>query len=364
MFDCESDKVLIKNVAIRSITLNGDRGDHIILNNHVPLWAKSNRFQVGQKVSVFLNDAIIPLDIIKKIDPFEYLIKEESSGMFTFNQKKMFGKNTCALILESSVEFDETSIKKRSKTEKQTGNFPTDIIEPGDEINILVKPHILDPILASTGGVIVNLKYDGTQLTIIRKDDKSFIFCSRNKILGTEIQTEIKGTQGVETQGTETQGTEINSVSLQPYSTFLNNNRSLIENVEPGMVLQGELTGPKINKNRLGFTCLHFFVFNIKFRGQYLNFDEMKQHCDKMGFEVVEEIRRFAIPPTLDELNDLANATKYGNKEGEGIVVRSLLNSRQSCKIINQNYNDCCYEPTKAATTSNRIKKAAPATVD
>ena len=113
------------------------------------------------------------------------------------------------------------------------------------------------------------------------------------------------------------------------------------------IVIQGELAGPGINKNRPGLKDTNLFVFNVWVDGKFVGVKEMVTVCEKLGLNTVpiEEVMMFE--HSLEWLLERAKGKYAGtNNEKEGIVIRPttpclspLLGFRQlSVKIINNNF--------------------------
>lgn len=115
----------------------------------------------------------------------------------------------------------------------------------------------------------------------------------------------------------------------------------------PNYALQGEICGPKIQRNLLKLNKNTFYVFGVFDLKQrcWLSFHDMVSVCAKLHIPTVEFVQRgdcFAMD--LKELLKLAQGV-YPNttNQREGIVVRSIDRSI-SFKVISNAYrlkNDC-----------------------
>lgn len=121
----------------------------------------------------------------------------------------------------------------------------------------------------------------------------------------------------------------------------------------PDLVLQGEISGPGINKNRLALSSRKFQVFNVwnRKQGMYLPWDEVKTVATDLGVPVVPVLFE---NKTLEEcgfkqwrdLLDFANPRRYPDdktgKDGnwsEGLVCKGTVESVfYSFKVVSQNY--------------------------
>jgi RNA ligase (TIGR02306 family) len=95
------------------------------------------------------------------------------------------------------------------------------------------------------------------------------------------------------------------------------------------LAIQGEITGPNVNSNRMGLKELTFSVFDVfDVDNQcYFGYDEMCAFCAQLGLTTVPVLYRGpanALNLTLEGYLDLANKTEYGPGEpAEGVVVTS-----------------------------------------
>lgn len=115
----------------------------------------------------------------------------------------------------------------------------------------------------------------------------------------------------------------------------------------PDLALQGEITGPAVNKNRLGLSELHFQVFNIwnMKRGRYLPWDEVKAVAEELEVPVVPVLFE---GKTLEEcgfhkwqdLMAFVNPRKYANGFwSEGAVCKGFVEGEfTSFKIVSREY--------------------------
>lgn len=107
------------------------------------------------------------------------------------------------------------------------------------------------------------------------------------------------------------------------------NNGALLDLVvdQPWLAIQGELVGPGIQNNRLGFTEHRCLVFNIYDRkaGEYLTLAEMVELSEAWGFTLVPVLEiGYLFNYDQDQLLALAEGKYNGTKnEREGIVIRS-----------------------------------------
>lgn len=120
-------------------------------------------------------------------------------------------------------------------------------------------------------------------------------------------------------------------------------------------VIQGEICGGKIQKNKYKIDGLKFFVFNVKINGVQLSIKDMVQYCKERGLEHVPVLDYNYILPiapiigesgegkdfqhTVRKMVDYSegNSVLYKTKR-EGIVVRLNENPRVSFKVINPKF--------------------------
>ena len=117
------------------------------------------------------------------------------------------------------------------------------------------------------------------------------------------------------------------------------------------IILQGEVVGPGIQKNRLNVKDVDFLLFDVVFideQGRYADLEELQAVAKDLGLKTVEvcqkEIRFDSL--TIDGLLEMAKGKYTGtNNNREGIVIRpckvkysEVLGGRLSCKVVNNEY--------------------------
>lgn len=203
--------------------------------------------------------------------------------------------------------------------------FPTDIVPKTDEERVQSVPHILNHFKGLN--VIATLKHDGTSATYFWDAEQNRLrVCSRNMEKETEDE----------------------SVYWQVLKTQPDIVRLCREN--PMLVFQGEITGPGIQKNRMGRKQPVFTLFNVFDRddGTYIPQYYAKFLLDGYDVPWVETVYEWSeFDATIEELLTLAKGDYPGTKNPrEGIVLRPLmeekyvyvLGGRLSCKVINNDY--------------------------
>ena len=117
--------------------------------------------------------------------------------------------------------------------------------------------------------------------------------------------------------------------------------------LKKNIVIQGELCGPGIQKNKLKLDTHKLFVFNVIEDGRQYSLQEMIDFCNKLDLSVVPIISTNWIAefPNMDKnqiIDAMVEMFKGNNiitkDEREGIVVRLNENPRVSFKVINPNY--------------------------
>ena len=117
--------------------------------------------------------------------------------------------------------------------------------------------------------------------------------------------------------------------------------------VYPSLVFQGEVYGPKIQKNRLQVkdNCLTIFNVFDQESQKYLDFSDLREKCRQLDLPLVEVLEAgdsFAY--STEELLEKSRGQYRGTRNHrEGIVVRSLKEimtekERLSFKVINNDY--------------------------
>lgn len=198
------------------------------------------------------------------------------------------------------------------KVGQKAGNFPS-FIPKTDEIRIQSAMHLLDRI--EKQDIYVTVKCDGTSATYYKLNNE-FGVCSRNRKVkpGDNVYWEIA-------------------------------ERYMLDGVIPeGFAVQGEICGPRIQKNRLRLESIDLFVFNIFDikAGKYLGYRDIQNFCNDHGLKTVPlefEAQVYGIfDNTLETWLERARGKYKGtNVNREGIVVRTI-NKGVSFKVLNNDY--------------------------
>ena len=207
------------------------------------------------------------------------------------------------------------------------GVFPEHIVPKTDELRLQSYMFLLDAMKKRGGDVAATLKYDGTSATFFCEDGVVHA-CSRNF-------DQRPGNGSVYWKVAEKYGL------------------AKVFEQHPGIVLQGEITAPGIQKNRLGQNGPHLNIFNIWHRdfNSFYSVADVQGLCDKWGLQPVDIVCTWGEvsfqTETLESLLELAKGFYSGTKNHrEGIVVRPLhqvifeprIGTPLSFKVINNDY--------------------------
>lgn len=197
--------------------------------------------------------------------------------------------------------------------------FPTNLVSKTDETRVQSIPKVLDRLKGSE--YYITVKCDGTSGTfLIDPYTHEFLCCSRNLV--------------------RKQPKNINSCPYWSLATRYNLQEKLIDK-RSEYAIQGEICGPKIQKNLMNLVKAELFVFNVVHipTRKVLPYEELKQFCLELGLTMVPLVEignNFNY--TLDELLKKSEGKYKGSKsQREGIVVRSK-DQYHSFKVINNKY--------------------------
>lgn len=298
---------------------------------------KKGEYKVGDQV------IFIPIDTV--IEPAEWnrflWDKKDPTKPIRIKTAKLRGAISQGVVFPTSItniteEEQLPEALKVSKYEKPipahlagqvAGDFPTHLVSKTDEDNLKSNIEVLDE-LKEADFVEATLKIDGTSATYIKELDGSFRVCSRN--------LELKDTES--------------NVHWQMARKY-----NIMDNLNPGYAIQGEISGPGIQGNPAGFEEVQFNVFNVI--NLYLRKPIDRDSWDQVFTDIPYVFKywrwnkeEFA-KETIDSLQEFVNEVKYGNgRYVEGLVFRGIkdgkimysktLQKMLSVKIINQNYKD------------------------
>ena len=299
----------------------------------------ANKYAVGEKVIYIEADALLPAKKkwTKGIKPKNLRIKSTKQYKEVFHGAVMKldtlnNVENFKLKLEDLDEgFDLTEIMEVTKFEEDPEQaakdlekkFPSDLIEKSDEIRLQSNPKYFE--IFEGKEFYSSLKYDGSSGTfLIHPETKKFLVCSRNLVIDEKekknIYWDVANKYDIKTK---------------------------LEKFEGKYAIQGEIYGPKINKNRLEEKEIKIAVFTIKNikDNYYLDFKELVQVCKDMDLPMVEVIEEGIFKyKTVEEMVDKSKGLYPGtNYPREGLVYRLKENwnknkLRASFKVINDDY--------------------------
>ena len=327
---------------ITSLTKIGEKGQEefaTVLGWKVLVHA--NQFNVGEKIIFFEIDSILPngKKWTKKIKPknlhiktsksyneiiqgcimkLNILLKEENFLKLNLKIEDLEEGYDLTDILEVK-KFDENSEEGQKELEKV---FPSQLIEKSDEIRCQSNLNYIE--LFAGKEFYSSLKYDGSSATyLIEPTTQKFRVCSRNM------------------------GLNLNDKNIYNEIATKYDIKNKLLKYEGKYAIQGEIYGPKVNKNPLQVTELKLAVFTIKDikNNYYLGFDEMTKLCKEMDLPMVEVIEEGIFNyKTVEELV-LKSKGNYPGTNGprEGLVYRVKKDwnkdgKRLSFKVINDDY--------------------------
>jgi hypothetical protein len=126
-------------------------------------------------------------------------------------------------------------------------------------------------------------------------------------------------------------------------------NEILVGTGTPGIVVQGECCGPKIQKNKYQLAEQHLFVFNLVFDGVRYTLDQMQIFCERNGLRTVPIISESwtfkdggrSVPEVVKELVAMSIGPSVLNRDSprEGLVFRLKEDPSVSFKVINPEFS-------------------------
>ena len=300
----------------------GDLAVYIEISSIVPehpvfefLRARHWKVKTIRLLGVLSQGLALPVDVLYRLTP---ILLEAIDDDFSW----LPGMDVTEYV---GVTRWEPTVDAKINGSGRVRTFPTDIVPKTDEERVQSVPHILNHFKGLN--VIATLKHDGTSATYFWDAEQNRLrVCSRNMEKETEDE----------------------SVYWQVLKTQPDIVRLCREN--PMLVFQGEITGPGIQKNRMGRKQPVFTLFNVFDRddGNYIPQYYAKFLLDGYELPWVETVYEWSeFDATIDELLELAKGFYPGTKNPrEGIVLRRLmeekyvyvLGGRLSCKVINNDY--------------------------
>ena len=207
------------------------------------------------------------------------------------------------------------------------GNFPA-FLHKTDETRLQSEPRVLDEAISKGLVLVGTLKMDGTSFTAYRRDS-DFGVCSRNLDL---------------------KETEDNAHWRMARKLKL---EEILRSEPRNLSIQGEMVGPGIQGNRMGFKEVDLYLFNLYDidTGKYLGYKELIEFGQKHNIKVVDtksviQFDNDMEPKDVNHLLNIANNLNYDNgTPAEGIVWRpatetysDVLKGRMSFKTISNRF--------------------------
>ncbi|BBM82346.1 RNA ligase (ATP) [Candidatus Uabimicrobium amorphum] len=309
------------------------------------LVAKKGEFQKGDLCVYFEIDSLLP-----DLPMFQFIKRSEKPSALRLRTVKLRGVISQGLAMPTDIlnEFDVDTanlhvgqdltevigVKKyeppqRGQQSRKLLPFPY-YVRKTDEIRIQSQPQLIEEFVGKD--CYIAIKLDGCSATYSLKDGE-FHVCSRNYALGEPLNPNISAENDYYSQIAEKYTLE---EKLKSQGNF---------------AIQGEICGPRVQKNRLELSELSFFVFNVWDidKQEYLAFDDFIEFCKRIDLPTVpilESHFHFDETVTAESLLKMAEG-KYANtkNEREGIVVRprqetqsEILGGRLSCKAISNKF--------------------------
>lgn len=324
---------------------------------------KADRVKTEKIAGVYSQGIALTLSELENVIPNYHSMTEEESDSYDLG----------GLIGVSKYEKDLFNLVYSDGNRKRTNDtlplFPSHLIPITDEPNLKsVKGRYKDLLMNQElcdKDVNVTLKMDGTSTTLIwhsiddegkfcetdstSKNGDIFIMASRNFSLYKNVYTES--------------GVHNEFDYPDDKTTYIKKYKLMDRFRGKNIAIQGELCGPKIGGNKMGFDKHEFFVFTVLNLDtkEYYSYDEIVDLCKNNELTPVPLIERLTVTPETDlkYFQEMADQIKYTHpktgvkSEGEGIVVRPVkpfsskgLGNNSTClrtcsfKLINKKYKD------------------------
>lgn len=207
---------------------------------------------------------------------------------------------------------------KRNQT---VADFPS-FIKKTDEERIQNLPELFEDLKKNEIPLTITEKMDGTSATYFLKDGK-FGVCSRNKWLLKDDGSPYWAVA--------------HHYNIEDYL------RNVTGNPKKGLVvLQGEIIGPNIQKNKYHLSGFLFMPFNLIFNGKRCDYKQMRTALEFATISAVPYVSEFIVPHDWD-IQQLVKYAKgvslmrYGKEPREGIVCRNQ-EKNISFKVINPDF--------------------------
>lgn len=207
------------------------------------------------------------------------------------------------------------------------GNFPSHIFPKSDEERLQSLSEYFDGRFEDEEFEVTE-KFDGSSATYIyspsNRPDDPFYVCSRN--------LELKEEEG-----------NLYWDIAKKYD-ILNKLKSFYEETGKELVVQGEIIGPGVNKNRDQYTEHEFRVYRIGDAENHETFTPgvCFETCGKLGLPHVKVIKNrfkaFKELKTMEAFLEFVKGKTDRGHEREGMVFKSNKNGELHFKVINNDY--------------------------
>lgn len=296
---------------------------------------KKGEFRVGQFVVYCEIDSVLP-----PREEFSFLEKSKYR-IRTIRLRGQISQGICfpTSILPKHAIIEEgrnvTKVLGVSKYEPpipaclngiKKGDFPS-FVPKTDETRVQILQDMLDKYKGEKA--YVSLKLDGSSATYYYKGGK-FGVCSRNMEM------------------VENENNTFWEVARR--DNFEEKLKNLSKLLKRDIVIQGELVGPNIQKNRLGLKQHEVFVFNIFAIDDYTYFSGPTANtlCEEVDLKMVpvldwNHVIHNDVQKYIDEYNGMTHSMYQGNQI-EGVVIRPVkeindsYHGRISFKVINNSF--------------------------
>ena len=120
--------------------------------------------------------------------------------------------------------------------------------------------------------------------------------------------------------------------------------KKLLKDLPNKSVVQGELLGPKIQKNKYGYKPLHFKMYNIIVSKKFYSNFEIRAKGNLYGIPTVTEIFKGQLKDFAKSTEELIEKSKGnaidGNTPREGLIIRRVVDGKKvaSFKVINPDF--------------------------
>lgn len=202
-------------------------------------------------------------------------------------------------------------LKRLGLIKPRVGNFPS-YVHKTDELLMQSRPILYERLLGND--YYITVKLDGTSFTFSHRE-REFYTCSRKRFYNPDVKWRC----------------------VSPYveiSRKYDLKKKFKKNKLGNIAIQGEICGPKIQKNKLGLKENDIFVFDVWDidNKQYFNWEQILNLCYSLELKTVPLIKlgsKFSL--SQDELLTLAEGVYDGTtNQREGIVVRSLQTNHKN----------------------------------